>query len=104
MSFKIAIFENEIIEVEGIFEYLNYPDHFDGKLNYSYFVSSQSIKDFQDLKNYHLVLVDISLSVNSELDGFALIEKIEKEIQPIPKILIITGQEISDGYEKNYGI
>jgi len=104
MNYKIAIFENEHIEVEGAFEYLNYKDHFNGKLNWKFFVSSQEIGDLQKLKEYHIVVIDISLSSNSKLDGFALIEKIEKEISPIPNIIIVTGQEISEGYEKEYGI
>ena len=104
MKHKIAIFENEHVEVEGAFEYLNYKDHYNGKLEWEFFVSSQDVGDLQKLKNYELVIVDISLSANSELDGFSLIDKIEKEVIPPPNILIITGQEISEGYEKEYGI
>jgi len=101
---KLAIFENEHVEVEGAFEYLNFKEHFNNRLDYKFFVSSQAFGDLQGLKDFDLVIVDISLSANSELDGFSLIEKIEKELDPIPNILIMTGQEIEEGYEKDYGI
>lgn len=100
---NIAIFENEYIEIEGAFQYLNIK-HFDDLIKYKVYPSSQSIEEIKHLEEFDLVIIDIDLSSKSELDGFGLIRKIEAELDEVPEILILTGHEISSGYEKNYGI
>lgn len=94
---EIAIFENEFDTLEVAFKYLN-KKFYDKKLKFINFPRSQSIEEFSDIENYSLVIIDIDLSAQSELDGFGLIRKIESEIKNIPKILILTGQELDENY------
>ena len=88
---KIAIFENERSEVDGIFRYLNTKSYFDGKLQVEYFPSSQDFADLKNLGQWDLVFVDIDLSANSELDGYGLISQIYEVLPSPPVIAIITG-------------
>lgn len=102
--YKLAIFENERIEVEGAFEYLNLTDDkLKGKLDYTFFSSSQSFGNFKKLEGYDLIIVDIGLSAKSEMDGFTLIKTIESSIDN-PNVIIMTGHDISKGYELEHDI
>lgn len=86
---KIAIFENQWHQVKTQFEVAN-KVYFKDELKYTQYNSSQELTPFEDLYNFDLVIIDISLSSNSDLDGFDLIQKIlEKEIHP--KLLLLTG-------------
>lgn len=102
-SLNIVIFENEYLEIEGAFQYLNIK-YFNDLIKYKVYPSSQSIEHIESLQGFDLIIIDIDLSSKSELDGFGLIKKIEFELDDIPEILILTGHEISLGYEKQYGI
>ena len=86
---RIAIFENEYQQVEAAFEAVNLL-YFNNKLEYEIFPSSQSIGDIEKISLYDAVIVDIDLSQNSQLDGYALLANIEK-LSKKPKILILTG-------------
>jgi ActR/RegA family two-component response regulator len=86
---KIAIFENQWNQVKTQFEVAN-KVYFNDELIYTQYNSSQELKPFEDLYNFDLVIIDISLSSNSDLDGFDLISKIlERELHP--RLLILTG-------------
>jgi DNA-binding NtrC family response regulator len=103
-KYKLAIFENEVVEVEGAFEYLNIADEkLKNRLDYDFFTSSQIFGNLENLNKYDLIIVDIGLSAKSEMDGFTLIKSIEKIIKN-PNIIIITGHDISKGYEKEHDI
>jgi len=86
---KIAIFENQFHQVKTQFDVAN-RIYFQDTLKYDQFNSSQDLKPLEAILNYDLVIVDISLSSNSDLDGFDLIKGI-MELKTHPKILILTG-------------
>jgi DNA-binding NtrC family response regulator len=86
---KIAIFENDVTQVETAFKAVNLV-YFNNTLSLEYFMSSQSLKPFEDIKKFDIAIIDIGLSVKSDLDGYGLIQKILE--QPVkPEILILTG-------------
>jgi DNA-binding response OmpR family regulator len=86
---NILIFENEKVEVEGAFEAVNI-EYYDSILKFKYFASSQAIGDINNVKDYALVIIDLSLSVKSELDGYHLIKEILK-VDGHPNLIILTG-------------
>jgi len=87
---KIAIFENEYHSVQGAFKAANLLE-FDNKLEVKVFVSSQEA-DFQKIKEYDVIFVDIDLSTKSELDGFAVINKIKELDNDLTnRVIILTG-------------
>jgi len=104
MKYKLAIFENEKVEVEGVFNYINISDKFNGELECKYFARSQDISDLSLLSDFDLIIVDIDLSFFSELDGYGLIKQIESTINPTPNMLIMTGHEIQKGYNEAHNI
>lgn len=86
---KIAVFENQWHQVKTQFEVAN-RIFFNDTLEYSQYNSSQELTPFDKIFSFDLIIIDISLSSNSDLDGFDLIQKIyQHEIHP--KILILTG-------------
>lgn len=98
-NIKIAIFENEYAEIEGVFEYLN-DFIYDGKLLIDVFPNSQSMKDLKLLDAYDMIIIDIDLSGKSELDGYGLLKKMEKEkLSYMSKTIIISGHDIATSVE-----
>lgn len=87
---KILIFENEYPSVKGAFETANLLN-FGGALDFTVCASSQQAT-FANIKEYSVIFVDIALATRSELDGFALIKKLES-IDPslLHRIIILTG-------------
>jgi DNA-binding response OmpR family regulator len=100
---KIAIFENEYDTVEIAFKYLN-KKYFNLSLKLENYPSSDSFSDLKNLQDYSLIIVDIDLSSQSTLDGFGLIKKIEKTLIEPYKILILTGQALSENYDIENGL
>lgn len=87
---KIAIFENEYESVKGAFETANLLN-FNNKLEIENFQSSQKA-DLSKLDEYTAIFIDIDLSSKSDLDGFALIQKIAGiDEKLMKKIIILTG-------------
>lgn len=86
---KIAIFENQYEQIRHQFEIAN-KLFFNDELVIDQFNSSQSLVPISKITDYNLVLVDISLSSNSDRDGFNLIAQIKK-VPNYPKIAILTG-------------
>jgi len=86
---KIAIFENQFNQVKIQFDVAN-RIFFEDKLDYEQFNSSQEFGGLNNLSNFDLAIIDISLSSNSDLDGYDLISEILSFDNP-PKILILTG-------------
>ena len=86
---KVAIFENQFNQVKIQFDVAK-KIFFNDQFDYDQFNSSQEFGSLVNLRNYDLVIVDISLSSNSDLDGYDLISEILK-LENYPKILILTG-------------
>ena len=87
---KIAIFENEYPSVQGAFDAANLID-FNNQLTVKVFPSSQSA-NFQEMKEYEVIFVDIDLSTKSQLDGFGVINKIKECDNSLTnRIVILTG-------------
>ena len=96
---NIAIFENQYHQVKTSFEVAN-KIFFNSELKYTQFNSSQELTPLNKIIEYELVIIDISLSSNSDKDGFDLIKEILK-IEDRPKILILTGNSnIIEGLKK----
>ncbi|HEY8892853.1 MAG TPA: hypothetical protein VIM70_21725 [Clostridium sp.] len=89
---KVAIFENEFDEIKSAFNAFNII-YYRKALEYTIYNSSQAFGDLKKLIDFDYVLIDIDLSVNSQLDGFQLISQIlnDKDIKKI-KPIILTGQ------------
>lgn len=86
---KVAVFENEYQLVDTIFDTTNFY-YFNNSFDFDYFPSSQSLKPFDKIKEYPIVIVDIDLSQKSDLDGYALISKLNA-LESKPTIIILTG-------------
>jgi DNA-binding LytR/AlgR family response regulator len=87
---KIAVFENQYDSVKGAFETANLLNY-NNTLEIEVFPSSQTA-DLTELTKYLAIFVDIDLSAKSELDGFALIQKIRTINDSLTsKIIILTG-------------
>ena len=96
---RILIFENQFNQVQIQFEVAN-KIFFEDKLEYKQVNSSQEFGSINNVVDYDLIIVDISLSSNSDLDGYDLITEI-LEIENPPKILILTGNSnISENLKK----
>ena len=86
---KVAVFENEYQLINTIFDTANYY-FFNNAFQFDYFPSSQSLHPFDLIENYPIVIVDIDLSQRSEMDGYALLTKLNA-LENKPKIFILTG-------------
>lgn len=86
---KVVIFENQFYQVKIQFDVAN-RIFFNNKIEYVQFNSSQEFGALNNIINYDLAIIDISLSSNSDLDGYDLITQIS-EVENHPKILILTG-------------
>lgn len=100
---KIAIFENEYDTIEMAFKYLN-KKYYNNSIVFENYPRSDSFVEITKLNEYDLIIVDLDLSSQSKLDGFGLIKKIENSIPPPHKILILTGQNLSENYDEENGL
>lgn len=94
---KIAIVDNQRNDIEGAFDYANLK-FYNNSLEFEYFDSSQSLfKVEHDFDDYKIIVVDISLSRRSELDGYGIIKtfleksKESEDDHLLDKVIIITG-------------
>ena len=105
---EVLIFENEFVFLETAFNYVN--DLFFNKaINFSVYTKSQDFKSFEKVNKYDAVIVDISLSVKSELDGFGILKKLQSINYSSEKIIVMTGNHkieeslnekgLSNGYD-----
>jgi DNA-binding NtrC family response regulator len=86
---KIAIFENQYQQVKEQFDIVK-RIFFKDQLEIEQYNSSQQFKEINKISEYSLFIIDISLSSNSDKDGYNLISKILK-IPNHPPIIILTG-------------
>jgi CheY-like chemotaxis protein len=87
---KILIFENEFVYLDVTFQYVN-ELYFDKELSYEVYASSQEFKSFNIIDEYDAVIIDISLSLKSELDGYGLLKKLNELNFDKKKVIIMTG-------------
>jgi len=87
---KIAVFENEYQSVSGAFSAANLLN-FENALNIQVFPSSQSAT-LTEIVGFDVIFIDIDLSSKSDLDGYSLIQQLQKLDDNInKKIVILTG-------------
>lgn len=87
---NIAVFENEYQSVSGAFNAASLLN-FDNALNIQVFPSSQSAT-LTEITGYDVIFIDIDLSSKSDLDGYSLIQQLQKLEDKINnKIVILTG-------------
>ena len=86
---KVLIIEDEYMEVQVAFEYVN-SICMNSELQITNVTKSQEV-DFSKLSEYDYVFLDITLAKKSQMDGYGILKKIEKEKIPIQKLVIMTG-------------
>ena len=89
MMKKVLIIEDEYNEVRIAFEYVR-DIYFENELDYTVAVKSQDIP-FGGIEDFDYVFVDIKLAKRTELDGYGILSKIEKEHPNVKRIIILTG-------------
>tara|TARA_Y100000813_G_C24027388_1_gene288059 strand:+ start:105 stop:503 length:399 start_codon:yes stop_codon:yes gene_type:complete len=88
---RVAVFENEITQVEGAFKYLNLR-FYNNLINYHYYETSQAKPEELSWEDFDAIVIDIDLSKKSELDGIGLIKKIKEESpRSNSKLIVLTG-------------
>lgn len=92
---KILIFENQFNVVEDAFNLCN-ELYFESQLIYDVYIKYQDFKDIDKLNNYIAIIIDIELAKNSNLDGFGILEILERRDVDSQKIMIMTGHELLD--------
>ena len=88
---KILVLENEFEAIRNAFAYLN-KKHYNNSIEIKDLPRSQSVEDYGNLNQYQYIFVDIDLSTESKLDGFGVLEEIQKH-KYSGAISIITGLE-----------
>lgn len=87
---NIAVFENEYQSVNGAFNAASLLN-FNNALKIQVFPSSQSAT-LTEITGYDVIFIDIDLSSKSDLDGYSLIQQLQKLDDKINyKIVILTG-------------
>lgn len=102
---KILIIENEfqsmmapILVLEG-----QYKEEQE-EMVYKVLGKSQEV-DWNEIPSYNVILVDLSLAAKSEMDGYAILNKIKVEFPDMmPKTAIITGNGKVEDSLKEKGI
>lgn len=106
---RILIFENEFVYLDTAFRYVN-KLYFNNNLVFEVFANSQDLRPFSSVMNYHSIIVDISLSKKSLLDGYGILKKLVELNYDESKILIMTGNHqikeslVEKGLHSNYQI
>ena len=92
---KVLVIEDEFREVQVAFEYVN-DLCLNSELKIINVAKSQDV-DFTKISEYDYVFLDITLAKKSQMDGYGILKKIERENIPIQKLVIMTGNgKISD--------
>lgn len=92
---KVLVIEDEFMEVQVAFEYVN-DMYLNGDLEITSIIKSQEV-DFLKLSDFDYIFLDITLAKKSQMDGYGILKKIETEHIPIHKLVIMTGNgKISD--------
>lgn len=99
---EVLIIENEYSYVKGAFDFVN-EFMMNNSLHYRVISRSQDVP-WNELSNYNYIFVDISLSQRSELDGYGILQRIEKEQLKTKNIIILTANMNIDSMLKVRGI
>ncbi len=99
---EVLIIENEYSYVKGAFDFVN-EFMMNNSLHYRVISRSQDVP-WDDLSNYNYIFVDISLSQRSELDGYGILQRIEKEQLKAKNIIILTANMNIESMLKVRGI
>lgn len=92
---KVLVIEDEFREVQVAFEYVN-DLCLNSELEIINVAKSQDV-DFTKISEYDYVFLDITLAKKSQMDGYGILKKIERENIPIQKLVVMTGNgKISD--------
>lgn len=86
---KVLVIEDEFREVQVAFEYVN-DLCLNSELEIINVAKSQDV-DFTKISEYDYVFLDITLAKKSQMDGYGILKKIERENIPIQKLVIMTG-------------
>lgn len=99
---KILVIEDEYLEVQVAFEFVK-DMCMNGDLDITQVGKSQNV-DFTQLPNYDYIFLDITLAKKSQMDGYGILQKIERERIPIKKLIIMTGNNKISEVLKDRGI
>ncbi len=104
---KLLIIENEFQSIKAPIIVLErkYKEENDA-LVYKVCIKSQEV-DWNNIESYHVILVDLSLAAKSEMDGYAILNKIKAEYPlMVSHTAIITGNGLVEEAlnEKGIGI
>ena len=99
---EVLIIENEYSYVKGAFDFVN-EFMMNNSLHYRVISRSQDVP-WDELSNYNFIFVDISLSQRSELDGYGILQRIEKEQLKTKNIVILTANMNIESMLKVRGI
>lgn len=99
---KILVIEDEYLEVQVAFEFVK-DMCMNGNLDITQVGKSQNV-DFTQLPNYDYIFLDITLAKKSQMDGYGILQKIERERIPIKKLIIMTGNNKISEVLKDRGI
>lgn len=99
---KVLIIEDEYQQVRIAFEYVD-ELYFDNELKYTVAAKSQEVP-FGEIESFDYIFVDIKLAKKTELDGYGILSKIEKDHPNAKKIIILTGNNKINETLKERGI
>lgn len=102
---KILIIENEFQSmIAPIMVLVGQYKNLQEELTYKVCVKSQEV-DWDGLPTYNVILVDLSLAAKSEMDGYAILNKIKAEYPDlISRTAVITGNGKVEEAFKEKGI
>lgn len=102
---KILIIENEFQSIKAAIQVLvlKYKEEQDD-LSYDVVVKSQDV-NWGEINSYDAIFVDLSLAVKTEMDGYAILNKIKDEYKDLsPRTAVITGNSMVEDALKSKGI
>lgn len=102
---KILIIENEFPSIKAAIQVLvlKYKEEHDD-LSYDVAVKSQDV-NWGEIKSFDAIFVDLSLAAKTEMDGYAILNKIKNEYKDlVPRTAVITGNSMVEDAFKSKGI
>ena len=92
-TIKILVIEDMIDTIRGAFE-LAALSEFNENMIFDFKSRSQDV-DFEHIRKYGLIFVDIELARSSRGDGFAIIRRLQNsDLYPLNQTLILTGNTV----------
>ena len=90
---KILVIEDMVETIRGAFELAALSDYND-KMTFVFKRTSQEV-DYEHIRDYALIFVDIELAKGSKEDGFAVIRRLlNSGLYPLERMLILTGNTV----------